>query len=447
MKSFDAVIVGGGPAGVQAAISSRHAYPDKTVALIRREKVSLIPCGIPYTLGTLDSVEDDRLPDTPLIHNNIEIITGEVEGRDGKILEMKGGEQIGFDKLVIASGSLPVKPDIPGIDKEGIYTVRKDIEYLKRLRDDARQVNRVLIVGGGYIGVEFADELLKTGKTVTIVEMLPNLFASSMDPEFSDAVETSLRERGCQVITGERVVSFTGNGKVTGANLTDDRHIESDLVFLSVGYRPNTSFAKSFKIEVDDRFGIIVDEYMRTSDKDIFAAGDCAITKNCFDGKNTNIMLASAAMAQGRLAGSNLYKIKLVKGFPGTLGTFSTKIGNLALGVTGLTEHQADAMGVDYIIGRAEAPDRHPGKLPGTSKIMMKLIYARHSHNLLGAQVMGGDTVGEMTNMLSVMIQKKMTDMEIDAIQIGTHPLLTSSPIAYPVINATVNAIMQWINK
>ncbi|MDP8240334.1 MAG: FAD-dependent oxidoreductase [Candidatus Hatepunaea meridiana] len=444
MKSFDVVIIGGGPAGIQAALSARHAYPDKSIVVIRKEIVSLIPCGIPYTIGTLESVKADIMPDTPLINSNIEIIIGEVQKRENKKLILNTGEKIGFDKLVLATGSTPALPGIIGIDKDGIYTVKKDYDYLEQMREAARGANRVLIVGGGYIGVELADELLKLGKSVTLVELLSHLLATSLDCEFNEAVEEELTRRGCQVLTGSRVESFAGNRKVTGAYLSDDRFIEADFVIVSVGYKPNSSIAEMFGLKVDKQYGIVVDEYMQTSDKDIFAAGDCAITKNCFTGKNTAIMLASAAMAQGRLAGANLFEIKLVKSFPGTLGTFSTKIGDLAIGASGLTEQQAKAMGVDYVIGTTEAPDRHPGKLPGASKIRMKLVFARHCHILLGAQLTGGDSVGELTNMLSVMIQKKMTDMEIDTIQIGTHPLLTSSPIAYPVIGAAVNSILKW---
>jgi len=149
-------------------------------------------------------------------------------------------------------------------------------------------------------------------------------------------------------------------------------------------------------------------------------------------------------MSQGRLAGSNLFSINIMKTFSGTLGSFATKVGHLALGVTGLTETQAKSMGVEYVVGWADSVDRHPGKLPGSSKMSLKLIYAKYSHILLGAQMLGGDSVGETINMLSVMIQKKMTDMEIDTLQIGTHPLLTPSPLGYATIGATVDAIMKW---
>ncbi|RKZ23980.1 pyridine nucleotide-disulfide oxidoreductase, partial [bacterium] len=187
--------------------------------------------------------------------------------------------------------------------------------------------------------------------------------------------------------------------------------------------------------------------YMRTSMKDVFAVGDCTAKRHFLTGEYTKLMLASTAMAQGRLAGSNLFEIKVIKEFPGALGTFSTRICDVAFASVGLTESDAKRAGIDYVVGTNEAVDRHPGKLPDASRIYIKLIFARYSHQLLGAQIKGGVSAGEMINMLSVMIQNRMTDMEIDTLQIGTHPLLTSSPIAYPVINATVSAIMKWYKK
>ncbi len=444
MSAYDIIIIGGGPAGIQAALSARNTNQDKSIALVRMEKVALIPCGIPYILHSLSSVDDDIVPDALLDKNNIELLLGEVTGRDGKTLLFSDGQKVGFEKLVLATGSAPIKPSIPGIDMPGVYLLPKDYQYLQDLRDAAVRANRVLIVGGGYVGVELADELLKAGKKVTVVEMLPSLLPTSVDPEFGDAIREQLKQQGGEVLTEVGVESFSGKAVVTGANLSDGRRLETDFVIVSVGYRPSLSLAKTMGLDVDDKFGVHVDEYLRTSDPDVFAAGDCAAKRSCYTGEYRQIMLASTAMAQGRLAGSNLFEINVVKTFAGTLGTFSTKVGNVALGVTGLTETRAKRIGLSYVVGYAEGVDRHPGKLPNASPVKIKLIFARYTHHLLGAQMLGGDSVGECTNMLSVMIQQKMTDMEIDTLQIGTHPLLTPSPLAYTVINATVNAIMKW---
>ncbi len=449
MRKYDIVIVGGGPGGVTAALSGRNTYPDKSILLIRREEIALIPCGVPYILHSLEKVEDDILPNSPLEKNNIELLIDEVVEGDAetKTLALKSGEEITYDRLILTTGSKSFVPPIPGIEKGGVWFVKKDIQYLKEFKNKVKEVNNVVIVGGGFIGIEVADELLKENKKVTIVEKFPSLLPLSMDNEFGGMVADVMKKQGAEVVVGKSVKEITGSQKVEGVTLEDGKHYSTDMVIVAVGYRPNIGLAEKLGIDVSDRYGIIVNEYMCTSKEHIFAVGDCVAKKNFLTGDFTKLMLASSAMAQGRLAGSNLFKIKVIKEFPGDLGTFSTKVGGVAFGATGLTEAQVKSRGIDYVVGVNETVDRHPGKLPGASKIYIKLIYAKYSHLLLGAQIKGGDSVGEWINMLSAMIQNKMSDMEIDTLQIGTHPLLTSSPTAYPIINGTVNAIMKWYRE
>jgi pyruvate/2-oxoglutarate dehydrogenase complex dihydrolipoamide dehydrogenase (E3) component len=444
MREYDVVIIGGGPAGVQSAISARNSNPDKSIALIRKERVALIPCGIPYIMHSLNSVDEDILPDALLQKINVDIIHGEVEGKDNKTLKLRDGNQIGFDKLVLAAGSIPIKPAIPGIEKDNIFILSKDYEYLKRMREEVNTAQNIVIVGGGYVGVELADELVKKNIKVTLIEKMPSLLPTSVDQEFGNIVQTELENQGVEVITNVGVDGFANSGKNIRVELENGDSNEVDHVIISIGFKPDIRLGRKFGLEINDKYGVIVDEYMKTSDDDIFAAGDCVAKRSYLIGDFRRIMLASTAMSQGRLAGSNLFSINILKVFHGTLGSFATKVGNIAVGATGLTETRAKGMKLEYCVGVAESVDRHPAKLPNASKMRIKLIFAKHSHILLGAQVSGGDSVGECINMLSVMIQKNMTDMEIDTLQIGTHPLLTPSPLAYGVINATVDAIMKW---
>jgi len=444
MERYDIVIIGGGPAGVQAAISARYSNPNARIGLIRREKKAMIPCGIPYTLHSLASVDDDILPDKPLDINRIELIVGEVVERLDHKLRLSDGRSVSFRRLVLATGSSPVVPDIPGMDLEGIHLVNKEYESICQLRREAEEANRVLIVGGGFIGLEMADELLQAGKQVTVVEKLPRFLAQSFDPEYGERAQRELERLGADIVLGQSVTHFIGDQAVAGVVLESGRQIPADLVIVSVGFAPRVDIPKMFGVQCLKGVGILVDEHMRTSEPDIFAAGDCTAHKNWITGNPFKVMLASTAMAQGRLAGSNLFNISLMTNFPGTLGTFSTRIGKLVLGVSGLTEQDANQMHLEYVTGKTKSPDRHPGKLEGASQIELKLLFSKHSNVLVGAQVIGGASAGELINMLSVMIQKRMTAMEIDTIQIGTHPLLTSSPLAYPVITATVDAIMKW---
>ena len=444
MNKYDVVIIGGGPAGVTCAISARNTYPNKSIALIRKEKTALIPCGIPYIIHSLNSVDEDILPDKLIANAEADLIIDEAVGKEGKTLKLASGKEIVYGKLVLALGSYPVIPPIKGVEKHGVFVVKKDRNYLVELKEFMKKSNDIVIVGGGYIGVEMADELMKEGKNVTVVEMLDRLLPTTMDREFGEKTKEILKTAGTQILVNHRVEAIVGNETVAAVRLENGEEICADAVIISAGARPNVTLASKFGLAVHPRNGIWVNEYLRTFDKDIFAIGDCAAKYDFFTGEFSNVMLASTAMAEGRLAGSNLFGIKVMRKFIGVLGSFSTKIGDTAFGTSGLTEEKAKEMNLDYTVGEAETIDRHPGKLPGASKLHLKLIYARYSHTLLGAQMYGGDSVGELVNMFSVMILNKMTDMDIENLQIGTHPLLSASPIAYPVINATVDAIKKW---
>jgi NADPH-dependent 2,4-dienoyl-CoA reductase/sulfur reductase-like enzyme len=443
MSQYDIVIVGGGPAGVTCALSARNTYPEKKIALIRKELAPMIPCGIPYVFHTLKEVSDNILPDGPLRTNHIEIITDEAIGRTDHIINLAKNGEITYDRLVIATGSKAVLPNIAGVEKENVFLVKKEKEYLEKLKICLQAANNIVILGGGYIGIEVADELLKSGKNVTMVEMMDSLL-QSMDSEFGEKVKGILEKNGAQIMTGKSIVKVLGDSCVTAVELNDGTKIDCDLLIISCGYKPNLELAEKLNLVFEEGKGILVDAYLRTSERDIFAIGDCAAKYDYFTGDYSNIMLASTAMAEGRLVGSNLYSIKVIRQYPGVLGSFSTKIGNTAFAVSGIIEKRAKNRSLEYTVGVAKAVDRHPGKLPGASEVTVKLLFSTYSHTLMGAQIMGGDSVGEMINIMSVMILNKMTDIDINNLQIGTHPLLTASPIAYPIINATVDARKKW---
>lgn len=443
---YNIAIVGGGPAGVACALSAKMTYPEKKIVLIRKESKPMIPCGVPYVLHTLNEVSDNILPDNPLIANDIDIINGEAVGRRENILILANKDEIEFEKLVVATGSKAVMPNIDGVDKDNVFLVRKEKEYLKNMKEKIQESENIVILGGGYIGIEVADELLKSKKNVTIVEMMDSLL-QSMDPEFSEKVKEIIIGNGGNVVTGKSIQKILGDKNVKAVELKDGTTINCDLLIVSCGYIPNIDLAEKVGVDFENGKGIIVDAYLRTSVKDTFAIGDCAAKYDYFTGEFSNIMLASTAMAEGRIVGSNLYSIKVIRQYPGVLGSFATKIGNTAFAVSGIIEKRAKARKLEYTVGTAKAIDRHPGKLPGASEVTVKLIFSTYSHTLMGAQITGGDSVGEMINIMSVMILNKMTDADINNLQIGTHPLLTASPIVYPIINATVDAIKKWSLK
>jgi len=448
VKSFDIVIVGGGPAGVSTAISAHNTYRSKSIAVIRKESVALIPCGIPYTQYSLSEVSDDILPDLLVTEKaGAELIIGELVDKTDNILTLADGQKIQYQKLVLAMGAMPCMPSLHGTEKQGVFIIKKDIKYLEKMKHYRDNASKIVIIGGGYIGVELAEEYTKANKEVTLIELEHQLLPNAMDEAFGAKMASLLEGIGVSLIFGHAVTSIEGGKMVQAVQLDDGRRIETDMVVICIGCRPDITLAEKFGLSCDPRYGIHVDEYLRSSEDDIFVVGDITAKRDFFTGKPTDIRLASTAMAEGRLVGSNLFEVKVIRKYLGVMGSFSTKICGVSFGVSGLTEARAKEIKINYRVGEATTVDRHPGCFKDASQTHLKLIFSRYSHVLLGAELYGGDSVGEMVNMLSVMILNKMTDMDIDTLQIGTHPLLTASPIAYPIITATVEAIGKWYRE
>ena len=443
MKKADVVVIGGSAAGIPAAITCRRHYPEKSVLLIRKEKQVQIPCGIPYIFGTVNSPNNNLIPDQAVTGNGIELLVDEAEkiDRQNKNIHTKNGEIVNYDKLILATGSTPMDLPIPGLDKENVFKVKKETEYLHGLYDKMAEVKDVVILGGGFIGVEFADECKKNRDVnVSIVELLPHCLMLAFEDEFCKEAEESLKERGINLITGVKIEEVLGDEKVSGVKLSDGRDIKADLLLVAVGVRPNIKLAEDAGLETD-RGGIIVNSSMMTSDENIFACGDCTSKKSFFTDKPSGLKLASIASMESRIAGANLFGKRREN--QGVVGVFSTVVGNKAFGMAGLTEKLAREYGYEPVIGQAESPNRHPGGMPGMAKIKVKLVFNKKTGELLGGQVRGGDSVGEISNTISACIQKKMTADDIATFQIGTNPAVTASPIAYQLVNAAELAIKE----
>ncbi len=440
MKNTDVLIIGGSAAGMVVALTGKSANPDKRFTLIKKQKDVMVPCGIPYIFGTLESSQQNIMPvDTLMGKSEIESIVGEVVSVDTKARSVKlaDGEIIGYQKLVLATGSMPVMPKwLKGGEKENVFTIPKDKLYLDEMKEKLNGCRRVVVIGAGFIGVEFSDEFARSGHEVVLVEKLPNILALAFDVELSDKIADILRERGVTLRTGVGVTEICGDKKVESVRLDNGEVIETDAVVLSVGYKPNTSLARASGIYVDEGGFIAVDEYMRTHEQDVFAVGDCAQKRDFVTRRRVPTMLASTACAEARIAGMNLFQLETVKTFSGTIAIYATAVGKTGFGTAGLTESAARAENIDVLTGMFEGMDRHPGTLPKTQKQTVKLIAARNSGVIIGGEVIGGLSAGELTNVIGMIIQNRMTVNSLLITQIGTHPLLTASPAAYPLIKA-----------
>lgn len=441
MKQADIVVVGGSAAGLAAAFTARRHYADKSITLVRKENQVLIPCGIPYIFGTLGSSQKNLIPDAGLQKNRVDLLLAEVTDvdRETRTLYTTEGE-IRYERLVLAMGSRPAMPPIPGFDLDGVFAAVKDVEFLDSLRKRLEAVEDVVVIGGGFIGIEFADEINKMGnKNITIVEIAEHCLVLAYDKEFCIEMEKMLESRGIHIRTSTKVEQISGNGKVEHVILSDGTEINADAVILGIGAVANVDLARKMELRIGLTGSIAVDRTMKTSDDNIYACGDCAEKISFFGGKASPLKLASIASAEARIAGANLFGIRREN--VGTVGVWSTCVGNLALATAGLTESMATEQGYNVAAVTVQGPNRHPGILPGAAKTTVKLVFERNSGVILGGQVMGDASVGEMINAVSACVQSRMTAEQIAMFQMGTHPLLTASPIVYPLVDAAETAI------
>ncbi len=303
-----------------------------------------------------------------------------------------------------------------------------------------KEAKDVVIIGGGFIGLEMADECRKLNNAnITVVEMLSHCLFVVFDEDICVRMEGELDKAGIKVRASQRAKRLGGKDKVEFVELEGGERLKADVVILGIGVRPNTILAQQAGLALGPTGAVAVDRHMMTSDPNIFAAGDCAEKVSFFTGKPDKTWLASIATSEARIAAANLFEIRRAN--KGAVSVFSTKIGSLASGLAGIRERDAAEAGIAYVVGEAQSPDKHPGSLPGATPMRVKLVFRKYSGTLIGGQVCGGDTVGEMVNLVAALIQAEMGADQIATFQMGTHPLLTASPVAYQVVNAAEVAL------
>jgi NADPH-dependent 2,4-dienoyl-CoA reductase/sulfur reductase-like enzyme len=342
----------------------------------------------------------------------------------------------------MATGSLPGRIPVPGFDKDGTFPILKDIPHLEALQKRLQSASNVVVIGCGFIGIEFADEIRKLAdKKVTVLEIAPYCLSLAYDEEFCVEIQEAVRSRGIDIRTNAKVAEIRGNDNVESVRLVDGTDISADIVIFGVGVVSNVVIAKAAGLRLGATHAIAVDRAMRTSHENIFACGDCAEKVSFFGGRPSPLRLASIATLEARIAGANLYGVR--REHDGTVGVWSTAIGTLAIATAGMTETAARQNGYDCMAVVVEGPNRHPGGMPGGAPTKLKLVFEKNTGVLLGGQVRGNESAGEMINIVSACIQKRMLAEDIATFQIGTHPELTASPVAYPLVNAAEIAIGQ----
>jgi NADH oxidase (H2O2-forming) len=446
MKHYDVIIIGGGPSAIITGVTGRKQNPDNTFLMIKEEEKGLVPCGIPYIFHDLGSADKNMMGTEPFVKAGGEVLVDPVTdvNLEKKMLTTKSGAEFGYDKLVFATGSKPVVPKfIKGYDLEGVEYIKKSYSYIDSLKGKTDAAKDIVIVGAGFIGVEVAEQLAKyEDKNVYLVEMMGHCVCAAFSEKLTTLADTVIQEQGVKLHTSTKVTEILGqDGKVSKVKLDNGQELPVDLVIMSIGYRPNTELAQKAGLEINCNGAIVTDNYMRTPVKDVSAVGDCSQSIGFITGNVDNVMLASTATAEARILGYNLFEIKLLRNFSGILSVFSTEIGGKVFASAGTIQQTAEAAGIDYICGEFEDVDRHPGSLPGASKLWVCLIVSPSTGMIIGGEVFGGKSAGELINVIGLAIQKGVTAYELISYQIGTHPLLTTAPTKYVLIKAAEAAI------
>lgn len=444
MIKTDVLVIGGSVSGMAAANTAKVNNPDLNVTLIRKEEKVMVPCGIPYIFGSLNSSDENVIPDARVTNNGVEIVIDEINAVDieNKVCKTVSGEEVSYGKIIFATGSTPKVPGwLKGATLDNVFVIPKNKVYLDEIHAKLKTCKKVVVVGGGFIGVEVADELNESGIDVTVVEVLPHILMAVFDEEAAVKAEDALKARGVTVKTGSGIQELTGETEVNGIVLANGEKIEADAVILSMGYAPNTTLAKEAGLELNMFGHIVVDEYGRTAKEDIVAVGDCAQKRDFLTRKITPVMLASIAAKEGKVASYNLFGVNLVKNFKGTIAVFSTRLGDDVFASTGYTKNLAKRENLNIISAIFEAADKHPHALKGTKKQNVELIVMKKTGVIIGGTITGGPSVGELINALGIAIQNNMNVFDLSLTQIGTQPMSTASPNMHPLIKAADVAI------
>jgi NADH oxidase (H2O2-forming) len=301
VETFEIIIAGNGEPALVCTLSARNTYTDKSIAIIKNDKKNSI-------------IEEILSAASGGFNKRLNIFYDDIESKNQNILSLVSGSKLKYEKLVLATGSCAIEPPINGIKKDGVFLLNRDPKYLRKIKQEALDAENIVIFGGGYIGVELSDELLKVGKNVTIIEKSKRLMPSSFDSETSTKAKEIIERLGGKVILDSKIKRILGIDSVTGITLSNDINIDCDFLIICCGSRPNTEVAEKLGLIYDRDRGILVDEYFRTSDKDIFAVGECAAKYDFYASDLANVFLHNTKMEEAKLLGANLYSIIFNRG-------------------------------------------------------------------------------------------------------------------------------------
>lgn len=451
------IIVGGVAGGASAAARLRRLDEAAEIIILERgEYISYANCGLPYYIG--GEITDRRqltvqTPESFRQRFNIDVrvlqeaVSIDPERRLVKIKDLAGGREYEetYDKLLLSPGAEPMRPPLPGIDDSRVFTLRSipDTYRIQEYIDSARPQSAI-VVGGGFIGLEMAENLARAGMAVTVVEFADHVIGP-LDYDMACEVHRYLRYKGVGLRLSRAVKAFhTGAGLL--AELDNGETLPADMVLMSVGVRPDTRLAREAGLLVNPRGAIVVDEHMQSSDPHIYAVGDAVEIRHLVTGAPAYIPLAGPANKQGRIAADNIAGLDSV--YRGTQGSSIMRVFNLTVGCTGLNESAAQAAGLDYDKLYIYAPS-HATYYPGAANISIKTLFEKRTGRILGAQLVGFDGVDKRCDVLAAAIRAGMTADDLAELELSYAPPFSSAKdpvnmIGFAIGNLLTDKIRQW---
>ncbi|GLX69232.1 FAD-dependent oxidoreductase [Paenibacillus glycanilyticus] len=421
-------VIGCTHAGTAAVTQMAKLYPEAQITVYERnDNVSFLSCGIALTVGgvvpdmnKLFYASPQQLMDLgvhmKMRHDVLEVHT---EAKTILARNLDTNEEMleAYDKLVVTTGSWPIVPKLQGMELDNIVLC-KNYAHAQTIIEKAKTANKITVIGAGYIGIELVEAFEQLGKQVTLIDNMDRILFKYLDREFTDVIEQELDDRGIELKLAQTVTGFRGEEGKVATVVTTSGEYETDMVVLCIGFRPNTDLLRG-QINMLPNGAIIVDEYMHTSNPDVFAAGDsCAVFYNPTH-KHAYIPLATNAVRMGTLVARNL--LKPTVRYMGTQGTSGIKIYEQNIASTGLTELAALDTGMDVKTVILEDNDR-PEFMPTYEKVLLKVVYEADTGRIVGAQVMSKDDLTQAINTMSVCIQNNMTMSELTFVDFFFQP-------------------------
>lgn len=442
------IIVGGVAGGATAAARLRRIDENAEIMLFERgEYISFANCGLPYYIGEVIEQREKLLVQTVEgmsqrfnldIRNLTEVVA---INRDQKTITAKNlttGEtyEESYDKLILSPGASPLVPKFPGLDEaDNVFTLR-NIPDTDKIKDfvDNKKPSHTIVVGGGFIGLEMAENLVERGVKVTIVEMANQVMAP-IDIEMAAIVQQHLVEKGVELILEDGVNSIEDGGKALV--LSSGKRLETEMIILSIGVRPENQLALASGLAVGERGGIKVNEYLQTSDENIYAIGDAIEVVDYINENPAMIPLAGPANRQGRIVANNVVKGNKEK-YPGTLGTSVAKIFDLTVAATGNNEKILQRLGKPYEVVHIH-PACHAGYYPGGSQIALKVVFDRETGKIYGAQAVGASGADKRIDVIATAIKGNLKVQDLTELELAYAPPFSSAkdPVNYAGYVAT----------